>query len=112
MIPERLLPIDVSWVQPGTTSDSYGNTVPDWSDDAVTATDLRVMIEQRTTVEQRDGRDVTVTTLLLFTNELAVAAIDRFVWADRTYEIDGEPAVVYTPAGPHHTELALQIVEG
>jgi len=111
-IPERLLPITVSWVHPGTTTDDYGNTVRDWSEGAVTATDLPVMIEQRRAIEQLDGRDATVTTLVLFTNELAVEAVDRFVWDGRTYEADGDPWVVYAPDGPHHAEVAIQRVEG
>jgi hypothetical protein len=109
-IPARLLPISVTWVRPGATVDAYGNTVDDW--DTVTSSPLDVMIEQRRTVEQRDGRDVTVTTLVLFTNELAVAAIDRFVWGDATYDVDGDPWIVQAPDGPHHVEAALLRVEG
>lgn len=111
-IPGHLLPITVSWIRPGTTSDADGNTVDDWSDDAVTAADLQVMIEQRRAIEQLDGRDATVTTLVLFTNELGVEAIDRFVWDDHTYEADGDPWVVYSPGGPHHVEVQLSLVVG
>jgi len=110
-IPARLRPIDVTWIQPGTTTDGYGNTVADWADPAG-ETDLRVMIEQRRAIEELDGRTATVTTLVLFTNELGVAAVDRFVWGDDTYEIDGDPAIVHTPAGPHHAECQLRRVEG
>jgi hypothetical protein len=111
-IPERLLPITISWIRPGTTSSGYGDTKDDWSEDAVTASDLQVMIEQRRAVEQLDGRDATVTTLVLFTNELGIQAIDRFVWDGRTYEADGDPWIVYSPAGPHHSEVAIVRVEG
>lgn len=110
MIPTHLLPIEVTWVRPGVTLDGYGNTVPDWG--TVTSSSLDVMIEQRRTVEERDGRDVTVTTLLVFTNELAVAATDRIVWGDGTYDIDGEPWVVYSPAGADHVEAQLLKVVG
>lgn len=111
-IPERLLPITVSWTRPGTTTDAYGNTIRDWSDGAVASSDLPVMIEQRRAIEQLDGRDATVTTLVLFTNELGVEAVDRFVWDGRTYEADGDPWVVYSPGGPHHSEVAIVRVEG
>lgn len=110
MIPERLLPISALWVRPALGEDDYGNTVPDW--DAPSVSGVRVMVEQRRTVEEQGGRDVTTTTLVLFTNELAVDAGDRFVWDGRTYEVDGDPAVVYSPAGPHHAECALRLVVG
>lgn len=112
MIPPRLVPLEVDWIQPASTTNSYGDTVTDWSEDAVTSTTINVMIEQKTSTEQRDGRDVTVTTLALFTNELAVDAAHRIVWDGRTYEIEGEPAVIQTPRGPHHLEATIRIVEG
>lgn len=110
MIPERLLPISALWVRPGIGEDAYGNTVDDWDTPSVSG--VRVMVEPRRAEEERGGRDVTITTLVLFTNELAVAAGDRFVWDDRTYEVEGDPAVVYTPAGPHHAEVQLRLVVG
>lgn len=109
-IPVHLLPITVTWVQPGTTTDGYGNTVTDYA--GATTGPLQVMIEQRQAVEQLDNRDVTITSLVLFTNELAVRAVDRFVWSGVTYEADGDPWVVYSPAGPHHAEIRIQRVEG
>jgi len=110
MIPTRLLPIEVTWVRPGLTLDGYGNTVPDW--DTVTSSALQVMIERRRTVEQRGNRDVTVTTLVMFTNELAVAATDRIIWGDDMYDVDGEPWVAWSPAGPDHAEVDLLRVVG
>jgi hypothetical protein len=109
-IPAHLLPITVTWLHPGTTTDGYGNTVDDWANP--TASSLQVMIEQRRAVEELGGRDATITGLVLFTNELGVEAIDRFVWAGVTYEADGDPWIVHSPAGPHHTEIALKRVEG
>ena len=109
-IPAHLLPITVTWLHPGTTTDGYGNTADDWANP--TSTPLQVMIEQRRAVEELEGRDATVTSLVLFTNELAVGAVDRFVWAGVTYETDGDPWVVYAPDGPHHAEVAIRRVEG
>ena len=109
-IPVHLLPITVTWLRPGQATNAYGDTAPDWA--TPTSAPLQVMIEQRRAVEQLDNRDVTVTTMVLFTNELGVEATDRFVWAGVTYEADGDPWIVYSPAGPHHTEVALVRVEG
>lgn len=110
MIPTRLLPITVDWLRPGVTTDAYGNTVPDW--DTVTSSPLQVMIERRRTTEQRGSRDATVTSCVMFTNELAVAATDRIVWGDDTFDVDGEPWVVHTPTGPDHAEVDLLLVVG
>lgn len=110
MIPDRLLPVEVTWIRPGVTVDGYGNTIPDWG--VVTSSALQVMIERRRTVEQRGGRDATITNLVMFTNELAVAATDRIVWGDDTYDVDGEPWVAYSPAGPDHAEVDLLKVVG
>ncbi len=110
MIPDHLLPITVTWLHPGRTTDGYGNAVDDWADP--TSSSLQVMIEQRRADEELDGRTATITTLVMFTNELGIAAADRFDWAGVIYETDGDPWVVYTPAGPHHAEVALKRVEG
>lgn len=110
MIPARLLPIAVTWVQPAATEDAYGNPMPDWGEDA-TRNDLQAWIEQQDTREVRDGRDQLVSTWLFITNELGVGGQDRIEWADRTFEVDGEPAVMHTPAGPHHLEARLLLVE-
>lgn len=111
MIPEGLLPLTVTWQQPGQGSDDYGDTIPDWA--GPTETVLRAMVEQRTATEPPgDGRDATVTGLVMFTNELGVSADDRIVWDGTTYEVDGDPWVVQSPAGPHHIEAQLKLVEG
>lgn len=112
MISDRLLPLRVSWQQPGETTDEYNNPVPDWSDAGRTDHDhVPVYIEQRMTNELVNGRDSTVTRLLLVTNEFGMTASDRIVWAGNTYEIDGDPATFYTPAGAHHLEATLLIVD-
>jgi hypothetical protein len=112
MIPLRALPLRVTWQQPGETIDEYNNIVSDWSDAARTDTDdVPAYIEQRTTTELVNGRDTTVTRLLFITNELGINATDRIVWNGDTYEVDGDPAVLQTPDGPHHLEAALLIVD-
>lgn len=112
MIADHLLPLRVTWQQPGETIDEYNNIVADWSDAARTDHDeLPCYIEQRSTTELVNGRDTTVTKLLFITNELGLTASDRIVWGDNIYEIDGDPAVYYTPAGAHHLEATLLIVD-
>lgn len=110
MIPPYLLPLTVTWIEPGTTTDRYGNTIPAW--DAGTDTEIAAWIEQQQRIEDRDGRDTLVSGWLLVTNELDITAGARIVWDGRTYEVDGEPAKPMTPAGVHHLEVRLQLVEG
>lgn len=110
-VPLSLLPQRVTWVVPATTTDPYGNAVPDWADTTDTD-DVPAWIEQRDTVEQRDGRDTFVTQWLFIANELGISGRDRIVWGARTFEIDGEVSLEYTPAAGHHVEARLLLVEG
>lgn len=110
MIPERLLDQTVDWVHPAVTTDAYGNTTDDWT--GATVTPVKARIDQRTTTENMAGRDQTIAGLVLFTNETGVSAVDRFVVDGWIYEIDGDPWVVHSPAGPHHAEVPLKRVEG
>lgn len=112
MIPTRLLPISVTWQQPGETVDGYNNPVDDWSDDARTDTTIDVYLEQQSTSEQLDGRDTTVTRLRLFANELGIQAGHRILRDGLLYTVDGDCAVFNTPAGPHHLECGLKRVTG
>lgn len=112
MIPQHLLPLTVTWQQPGVDEDEYGNLLADWSDAARTDNDIAAYIEQRATTELVDGRDVTVTRLLFVTNELGVQATHRIVWEGTPYEVDGDAFVFQTPAGPHHLEASLLLVDG
>ncbi len=106
MIPAHLLPLTVTWQQPGTTTDGYGNEIDDWSDGVRTDTEIAAYIEQRSTSETRDGTTRT-TGLLFVTNELDVRATHRVVWDVNTFEIDGDCGVFHTPTGPHHLEASL-----
>lgn len=110
MLPAYVVPDTATWIEPGVTTDEYGNQVADW--DSATETEIRVWIEEAATTEQRDGRDTITSRWLMLTNELHITARARIVFQDRTYEIDGEPSVLRTPTGPHHAEMTLLLVEG
>lgn len=113
MIPLHLLPLRVTWQHPGVTTDDDGNEQRDWTDDARTdVDDLPGWIEQRQTNELVDGRSTVITRQFFITNELEIAAEDRIVDGDNTYEVDGAPAILPTPSGPHHAEMVLLLVTG
>jgi len=109
MIPDRLLPLEVVWQQPGTTTDEYNNQVLDWT--SPTSNTIRAYIEQQSTNEIVDGRDLTSTRLLFVTNELGVESTHRIVWDGVVYAVDGDAFVYQTPNGPHHLEASLLLVD-
>lgn len=110
MIDDHLLVQTLTWIEPGTTTDRYNNTVDDWS--TATRTEIAAYVEQQNRTELRDGRDTLVSGWLLMTNELAVTSRARFEWDGHTFEVDGEPSKPTTPDGPHHLEARLLLVTG
>lgn len=111
MIPTRLLNRSVTWTQPGSTTDGYGDTVTSWSSGTTSAT-IKARIEQSASAETDDAtRDATATTWRLFTNETGISAEDRIVDGSDTYEVSGTPAVVDGPGGTHHVEAVLRRVD-
>lgn len=116
-IPEALLPQRVTKVRPASTADTYGNAVPDYGDDATRTADIPGWLQQSPASEPRaEGRDATVATWLLMTNDTDLLAADHIEWAGPAgalvFEVDGPPEPVYTPAGLHHIEANLRIVTG
>ena len=112
MIPERLLPLTVTVVRPALGQDRYGNTTPDYGP-AAARTPIRAWIQQAGATEPlADGRDPAVSSWLLITNHLDIAARDRIEHDGHLLEVDGLPAPVHTPAGVHHLEARLKSVEG
>lgn len=111
MIPAGLLVHAATWVAPGSTTDTYGNTIPDW--DTATSTAIRCRIEQSTRSETADvTRDALVASWRLFANETGIAGRDRITALGLTFEVDGPPALVADGAGTHHLEAVLRTVEG
>lgn len=104
-------------VRPGETTNRAGDTVPDWSDSAVTrasASDVNVQpLSQAETVEL--GRDVTVTLWRLISArgvDVDLTEHDRVEWSgvDKPLAVVGKPAR-YTFGGVH-VEAVLQLAEG
>jgi hypothetical protein len=121
-LPARLLSQTVTRVRPTKTTDAYGS---DQYDYGVTATRTTypggtpngAWIEQQSRTEPlTDGRDPLVESWLLMLNESDVDGRDRFEWigpnGTLTFEVDGPPRPVHTPAGFHHTEATLRAVAG
>lgn len=114
-LPAHLLSQTVTRVRPVEATDTYGSKTYDY--EAGTRTALAAWIEQQSRTEPiTDGRDPLVESWLLMVNEADVDGRDRFEWTgpngDLTFEVDGPPRPVNTPAGFHHTEATLKAVAG
>ena len=109
-LPPRALPMEVTWMEPGTSEDAYGNDVDDFA--AGTSRLIRAWIQQDESTEQRDGRDTVTSRWLILTNELDLTAKARIIWNGATYVVDGQPEVMFTPQGAHHLEAHLLRVDG
>lgn len=111
MIPASLLTHRVSRLRPGTTSDAYGNTAPDWS--APDRLDLPARVEPRSAGEDVIDRDqLTATHVVWVRPDADIDGRDRLEFAGRVLEVLGPPRHFDTPAGPHHIELQMREVEG
>lgn len=111
-VPDHLLPHTVTRVRAATSTDAYNNTVTSWGESA-SRTTMAGWLQQNTRTEPRsDGRDPLEQTWLLVTNDDDVLGTDRFEIGAATYEVEGPPEPVYTPAGYHHLETTLRLVTG
>lgn len=111
-VPAHMLPHTVTRVRAATTTDSYNNTVPSWGDSA-SRLDMAAWLQQNQRSEPRsDGRDPLDQLWLLVTNEADILGGDRVEFGGMTFEVEGPPEPVYTPAGFHHTEATLRVVTG
>lgn len=124
-VPGRLLPHEVVIVTPATSTGGYNNTVYDYGP-AATRTPARAWMQQ----DQRgqvavQGADPLQQKWLMVTNHSPINRRSRIEWAGHpeglvTFELDGRADPAYNPlamaaaqtSGPHHTELALKIVDG
>jgi hypothetical protein len=98
MIDSRLLPLTVTWQQPGIAAGDYGgDEQDDWSDGARTDTTISAYIEQRDTLELVTGRATVVSRLVLICNELDLAAEGPDRLGGKTYAIDGDPGRSCSP---------------
>lgn len=110
VIPPDLLTQAVTIVHAGSTTDRYGNTVPDW--DAATRTTVMAWVQQTTGSEVTEQRNAQIGDWLMICDPAAVTGADRVEWAGLVFEVLGPPAPVPTPQGIHHTEVRLRTVDG
>jgi hypothetical protein len=124
-VPGRLLPHTVTVVTPATSTDSYGSTVYDYGDAAARTTGVRAWLEQSQRAQiPVAGADPLQAKWLLVTNHSPIDRRARIEWTGpdglMVFELDGQPAPLFNPlqmaatggSAPHHTELALKIVDG
>ena len=96
-------PVTVTTVTPG-APDDYGNPTQETS-----TVEVRGRLSQQTTVENVDGRDVTITqTRLFLLPDVTITSTSRVTVGDRTFDVDGQPNVVYAATNPHHLEVPLK----
>lgn len=113
-VPTALLPHQVTVVRPVVSTDAHGSQVYDYGA-AATRTTVAGWLQQDRRAEPRsDGREPLEQRWALVTNHEDVQGRDRIEWAETpaVFEVEGPPEPTYTPAGYHHTEATLRVVEG
>jgi hypothetical protein len=101
-------PHTVTVIQPA-SRDNWGDTQP-----GDTEIDVKGCFWQpRTTSERTTGQDtVTINPWVNMPPSAPILETSRVRFEGVTYEVDGEPALHHTPAGPHHYEVQLAEVKG
>jgi hypothetical protein len=116
-VPDHLLVHTVTVVDPAEVTDAYNDTTYDYGP-AATRTTVKAWLQQdQRTEPARDGRDPLEERWLLVTNHSPISGLSRIEWPGHpagavTFQVDGPTEPAYTPAGFHHTEATLRIVEG
>lgn len=111
-VPAHLLPHTVTRVRPSTSTDGHGNTVYNYSSPA-SSTSITAWLQQEKPSEPiSDGRQPLIREWLMITNESDINGHDRITFGTLTFEVDGPAGPSYTPAGLHHLEVNLRLVEG
>lgn len=111
-VPDYLLPHTVTLVRPSLVPDAHGNDVRDYGVTA-TRTAIRAWMQQDQRQEARsDGREAAIQDWLMVTNHADVQRHDRVEFGALTFDVEGPPEPTSTPAGPHHTETTLRVVDG
>jgi hypothetical protein len=118
-LPARMLPHTLTIITPGSATDAYGNTVPDW--DAATERDIAAYVRPQSTSVRAAGdehvevgRDVSERSWQAHINDTAVTVTDRARWNGDVYEVDGDPLRwVSAPGGRlSFTKVQLRRVDG
>lgn len=111
-VPASKLPHTVTRIRPATSTSSYGDVTYDY-DPGAARTEMSAWMQQDKRDEPREnGRDPLEQRWLMVTNETDVLGRDRIEWSGPTLEVEGPPEPVFTPAGYHHTESTLRVVNG
>jgi head-tail adaptor len=102
----------VTLVAPGSKTDVYNNTVPDWQN--TTQVDEPGLIQQASgSTEDQVDRDTVVTDYVLFLLPTSViTSAHRAIEGGRTFEVIGQPDLLRRRQGPHHIEAHLRRVVG
>jgi head-tail adaptor len=110
---EAMMTQSVTIDRAATTTDRYGNTIPNWS--SVTQTSATAWIAQRSADEIRNATGETSEWVGYFPAGTDVLAEDRITYGSIVFEVAGPPNQARTPwngAAVHHVEAALRLVEG
>jgi len=106
----RFFTTPVTIIEPGSSSDGYSGTAPDWQHPA-SQRHVNGWLTQVSTTEEIGGRDVTVTY-----DELTLPAGDpitsaaRVQYATDLFEVDGRPQRSRTPGqSDHHVIVRLRL---
>lgn len=111
-VPDPLLPQTVTIVRPALVPNAHGNVTPDYGE-AATRTTVQAWMQQDMRQEARsDGREAAIQAWLMVCNHPDVLRGDRVEYGALTLDVEGPPELVYTPAGFHHTEATLRVVNG
>lgn len=104
---------DVTIRRAGTTTDRYGNLLPDWTTATETTTTGWLGVQTRSEEGgTRIGALIQGGTLVLDDLTLDVAGGDRVDIDGITFEVDGPPLTAWTPRGAHHLEVTVRAVTG
>ena len=106
---------EITRVRPGTTTDSRGSVIPDWSEDHINKLVIKgCSIQPAATSTSEDGRVLGISEQLTayLPEGSDVKAGDRILYGSDTYEINGEPKVWTAAASLSNIQLTLQRWEG
>lgn len=103
----------VTLIKPATSSNRYGETMPDWSAPPEATVDEAGWMTRTGTEEMAEGREaITDTWELSLPFPSALDETMRVVHEGATYEVRGSIQVTRTPAAPHHVVAQLRRVNG
>lgn len=101
----------VTVIHASTRVDAYGDNQPKWDTAAESTTSG--WLAQQSSIENRDGRNATSSSLVLYLPAgTVITARDRVRIDGTTYELVSEPLSAWTPRGEHHLEVFVNLVTG